>query len=238
MPRTNAAVPSIRPSQASLSLYDRFLAQASIDRLQKLLARYELFKMILDVPGDIVECGVFKGSGIYTWAKLHRVFKPHNEQKIIGFDFFERQRQMPLRHRADRHVLDEHADGWSSREEILENLRVCGIQNVELIAGNVIETTRAYARAHLGARIALLYLDLDTYEATRASLEQLFPLVSPGGIVAFDEYAIRGYGESDAVDAFFRGKRARLRSLPWANTPTAYLIKQEEASCPRKRREP
>ena len=78
-----------QPSKESLSIYDDFLASATPDRLQKILARYELFKMALLVTGDIVECGVFKGSGLYTLAKLQKLFAPNNEKKIVGFDFFE-----------------------------------------------------------------------------------------------------------------------------------------------------
>jgi Macrocin-O-methyltransferase (TylF) len=217
---------SYQPSQNSLAIYDDFLARTSFDRLQKILARYELFKMVMDVPGDIVECGVFKGSGLYTLAKLHRIFKPNNEQKIIGFDFFEKQRDIQFQREDDKKVFDEHESDWSSRDLILQNLAAMGISNVELIAGNVVETTKAYAQKNLGFRISLLYLDVDNYEGSLAILENFFPLISPGGVVAFDEYAYRTYGESDAVDEYFRGKQLKLKSFPWANTPTAYIIKE------------
>ena len=59
-----------------------------------------------------------------------------------------------------------------------------------------------------------------------ACLENLYPLVSTGGLVVFDEYALRSYGESNAVDEFFKGQKVRLRSLPWANTPSAYVVKE------------
>lgn len=215
-----------QPGAGSLSVYDQFLSSASPDRLQKILARYELFKMVMDVPGDIVECGVFKGSGLYTFAKLHRLFMPNNEKRIIGFDFFETSRDMAFAKDKDQEVLLEHATGWSSRATILSKLSGVGIHNVELVAGNVMETTREYAHKHLGFRISLLYLDVDNYEGTKAILEHLYPLVVRGGVVVFDEYACRGYGESDAVDEYFRDKNVAIKSLPWANTPTAYIVKE------------
>ena len=48
-------------SDLGLSVYDEFLRNTDVNRLQKILARYELFRMVMDRPGDIVECGVFKG---------------------------------------------------------------------------------------------------------------------------------------------------------------------------------
>ena len=69
-------------------IYDLFLKETDISRLQKILARYELFRKIIDIPGDICECGVFKGSGLFTWVKLMRLFKPNNNFNVVGFDLF------------------------------------------------------------------------------------------------------------------------------------------------------
>ena len=78
-------------------IYDKFLKETNLSRLQKILARYELFKKILKTPGDICECGVFKGSGIFTWVKLMKLFKPNNNFKVVGFDFFgEKKKKLSL----------------------------------------------------------------------------------------------------------------------------------------------
>ncbi len=210
----------------NLNLYDHFLAETNPDRLQKILLRYELFRMTLEVPGEIVECGVFKGSGIYTWAKFMCLFKPNNGYNIVGFDFFDSDRNMSFKHGDDKKCLDEHQENWATQQEIKDNCSRWGFNNVELIAGNMVDTTSKFRSDNLGTRIALLYIDVDNYEGTMACLENLYPLVTRGGVVAFDEYALRGYGESDAVDEFFREKSVKLKSFPWGNTPTAYFIKE------------
>jgi len=210
----------------NLNLYDEFLARTDIDRLQKIIARYELYKMVMDVPGDIVECGVFKGSGLYTWAKLMRLFRPHNDVRIVGFDFFESDRSIDFQFEQDKDCLDEHKTRWSTQEAILNNCRGWGFDKVDLVAGNVVETTKAFVSNNLGARISLLYIDVDNYEGTIACLENLYPIVSAGGLVVLDEYALRTYGESNAVDEYFKGQSIRFHAIPWANTPTAYIVKE------------
>ena len=55
----------------------------------KLLARTLLFEQVKDVPGDILEFGVFKGTGLLTFLKLKRYLCPNTMKKIVGFDFFE-----------------------------------------------------------------------------------------------------------------------------------------------------
>jgi hypothetical protein len=211
---------------ANLSIYDQFMAGTAPDRLQKILARYELFRMVMDVPGDIVECGVFKGSGLYTWAKLLQLFKPNNEIRLVGFDFFEADRAMQFEHQQDKDCLDEHAENWSTQDVLRKTCAQWGFNKLDLVAGNVVETTKKFVADNLGARISLLYIDVDNYEGALGILRNLYPLVSVGGIVALDEYALRTYGESNAVDEYFKGQKIKLRSIPWANTPTAYIVKE------------
>ena len=41
-------------------IYDKFFEGYRCGKTAKILARYELFRKIIDIPGDICECGVFK----------------------------------------------------------------------------------------------------------------------------------------------------------------------------------
>jgi hypothetical protein len=44
----------------------------------------------MPVKGSIVECGVFKGFGLMSWAKLSAMLEPENfTRRIYGFDTFE-----------------------------------------------------------------------------------------------------------------------------------------------------
>ena len=53
------------------------------------LAKYEIFKQIINVNGSIVECGVFVGGGTMTWLHCSSILEPYNHtRKIIGFDTF------------------------------------------------------------------------------------------------------------------------------------------------------
>src|SRR5579871_3977235 len=49
------------------------------------LAKNELFKHLVDVHGHIVECGVFMGGGLLTWAQLSAIYEPYNHvRRIVG----------------------------------------------------------------------------------------------------------------------------------------------------------
>jgi len=186
-----------------------------------------MFEMALNVPGEIVEGGVFKGAGLMYWAKLVEIFAAGSRKRVIGFDVFAPFRQVPLQAEekdvASRH--DKIAEGISKADiaAIVEEARLA--HRVELVEGDISQTAAAYVAQHYGFRISLLHLDLDTYAGTKAALIAFWPVVSRGGVVVLDEYGIPGMGESQAVDEFFADKEVRPMVVPYAETPTAYLIK-------------
>ncbi len=50
-----------------------FYLSCDITRISKSLAQYELFKLVQDVPGAIVECGVFKGASLVRFAAFREL---------------------------------------------------------------------------------------------------------------------------------------------------------------------
>jgi hypothetical protein len=85
-----------------------------------------------------------------------------------------------------------------------------------------------YVEENSGMRICLMHFDADLYRPTLIALEHLWPLVVPGGVVAFDEYGIPPWeGESKAVDEFFAGRKGvKLERFDWASNPGAYIVKE------------
>src|SRR5258708_10389717 len=116
--------------------------------LKRFLAMYEVFKLALPVKGSIVECGVFKGFGVMSWAKLSAMLEPENyTRRIYAFDTFA---GFPAVHAKDKtSVADVKAGGLyaDSHDELLALIaeydkdRFLGhIAKVQLIKGDVAET--------------------------------------------------------------------------------------------------
>ena len=206
-------------------IYNKFLKDTDTKRLQKILTRYELFRKIMNVPGDICECGVYKGSGIFTWVKLIKLFKPNNDFKVVGFDLFEKKKdKLKFKYKSDKKVQAWHNPGTIKQKELMSQCKKWNFNNIKLYAGDVKKTTKKYVKDSFGSRIALLYLDVDNYDGTLAILENLYKKMSKGGIIVLDEYGLQGHGESEAVDKFFKNKKVKLQSFSWANSPTAFIV--------------
>ena len=56
----------------------------SAHALSKLFARYEIFKMVLNLPGDIVDCGVYRGASLFSCGNLIKIFAPIRKRLLSG----------------------------------------------------------------------------------------------------------------------------------------------------------
>lgn len=198
----------------------------------KLFMRHRLYDMIRHLHGDIVECGVFKGSGLVSWLKMMDMDAPHDIRKVIGFDFFDPAFTEDLTGE-DKIYMEQvfqRCDGMNkcevSEEIIHEKLVNAGISEnkFELVKGDVSITSREYTKKRPGFRIALLYMDLDIESPTYEALVNFWDNVVPGGIIVFDEYAYHVWSEANAVDKFIKEHNLKLNKLD-IKSPTAYIIK-------------
>jgi hypothetical protein len=53
------------------------------------LARYEIVKQTIQIPGHIVEFGSFNGTNLVYMTKILQLLSPHNLKKVFGFDSFK-----------------------------------------------------------------------------------------------------------------------------------------------------
>ncbi len=164
-----------------------------------------------NIPGAIVECGVWKGgavmSSLLTLKKLSA-----NDRDVFLYDTFE---GMPRPGEDDKRCdgealdvgfaekqVDEDSSTWCRAEygEVHNNILSCEypMDRIQFVKGKVEETMPET----LPEQIAVLRLDTDWYESTRHELENLYPLLSPGGVLIIDDYG-HWEGARQAVDEYF-----------------------------------
>ena len=210
--------------------YNYLVESNDVERLKKIFVRYELFKLSSKVPGDIIECGVFKGTGHIFWLKMLNIFDPNSNKKVIGFDTFAKFPETTLKFEkksAKSFLKEANFDKKNIFNNIKKKIKAAKLdKRSELIKGDIVKTSQNYKNKNRGFRISLLHLDLDTYSGTKSALQNFFPLVSKGGVVIFDEYGSRGWGESEAIDEYFKDKKYKIQKTKNSSKPTAFLIKK------------
>ncbi len=206
--------------------------------MKRFLAHYEFFQQIQDLPGDIVELGVYRGGSLMSWANFLEIRNMGDRhKKVIGFDNFKGFGDFDEKDGADVPDVGKKRggfDGGAFEESLRDAIRIFDADRfipykprVVLVKGNIEETVPLYVEENPGLRISLLHFDVDLYRPTLVGLETLWPRVVPGGIVLLDEYGIPPWeGESRAVDEFFAGKKVKIRRLDWCANPGGYVVKE------------
>lgn len=218
------------------SLFDsfhEFLFSTDTKVLGKLIARTLLVEQTKDIPGDIVECGIFKGSGMVSFLKIKKWLAPNALKKVIGFDFLDTESLIKSLSGNDQMRMKElfeerdYTHDSSAEEMIKKTIEGSGFSHAdyELVKGDIAESAKKFTEERPGFKISLLYLDLDLADPTYAALEHLWSRVTKGGIVAFDEYAYHQWSESQGVDKFFEDKDVAIKTLNFM-CPTAYIVKK------------
>lgn len=205
--------------------------------LKRFLAHYEFFRMVVDLPGDIIELGVYRGTSLMSWANFLEIRNMGDRQKqVFGFDNFAGFTSFDEKDGKPDTNVEKELSGFDASvfEEILNDAISIYDKDrfipykprIRLIKGNIEETVPRFVEENPGLRISLLHFDCDLYQPTKVALDAFWPLVVPGGVVLFDEYGIRPWqGESNAVDEFFKGKKIRIRRFDWCPNPGGFIVK-------------
>ena len=205
---------------------NNFYLSCDITRISKILSHYEIYKMIKEVPGEIVECGVFKGASFLRFAMFREIFGNPFSKKIIGFDTFGKFPETNFQDdkKARNKFIDSAGEDSISKDQLFEILNQKNLnRHLNLIEGDITKTVPDYVKTNPELKISLLNLDTDIYEPAVSILEHLYPRITKGGILMLDDYGTHP-GETKAVDEYFQNKNIEIKKFPFAMTP-CYIIK-------------
>jgi len=191
---------------------------------------YSLYKSVEyivknNIPGDFVECGVWKGGSCMLMAMALEKFGDR-ERKIYLYDTYE---GMPKPTEEDiiswngRSVLEKWEEDKSGKkdnfgswavglDEVKENISRINYPRTNLIfvPGDVAETLKKVKPEN----ISLLRLDTDWYASTVEELETLYPLLVEKGVLIIDDYG-HFDGARKAVDEYFQNRTILLNRIDY-----------------------
>jgi O-methyltransferase len=158
---------------------------------QNLKLLYDLVSEVIkrQLPGDIVECGVWNGgsAAIMGVASMEDTL----EKKTRGIWLFDSFEGLPPPGDQDGDLERQaYFPGWNKGnvELVQEVFGKFGYpsENLKIVPGWFNETI---IREPI-EKIAILHIDADWYESVKTVLELLYPRVVPGGFVVLDDYGL------------------------------------------------
>jgi macrocin-O-methyltransferase TylF-like protien len=211
---------------AKLRNFSKFVPRQN---LALFLAKNEIFKHLLDVHGHIIECGVFVGGGLLTWAQLSAIYEPYNHvRRIVGFDTFAGFPSLAKQDKPQQGAETDFAkvgglavagieEDIKRATELYDLNRPIGhIPRVEIVKGDASKTIPGYVGENRHLVVALLHLDFDLYEPTVAALNAFLPRMPKGAVIVFDELNQKQWpGETLAVLDTVGIRNLRIRRFPF-----------------------
>jgi hypothetical protein len=171
-----------------------------------------------DIEGDFVECGVWRGGSVMAMARKLAALDAA-DRTLWLYDTYEGMTSPTSADveattgtaAAQMLATTEVGDGnnvWcvAGIEDVTSNLASTGYpqDRLRFVQGDVAQTLLEPGPE----KIALLRLDTDWYESTKAELEILYPRLVPGGVCILDDYG-HWAGARKAVDEYFEANGPR-----------------------------
>jgi hypothetical protein len=164
-----------------------------------------------NIPGDFVECGVWKGGSMMAIAEtlkylnvtdrhlyLYDTFAGMTDPTADDVDQLDRDAASQLQQ--DLHQKTASVVwAYSGLAEVKSNIASTKYPSefIHFIEGDILQTIPAT----IPKQIALLRLDTDWYASTKHEMEHLFPILASKGILIVDDYGF-WKGSRKAVDEY------------------------------------
>jgi len=205
---------------------ENFSKYISRQTTARYLALYEIFKLVLNIQGDIIEGGVNWGGGLMWFAQLSASLEPVNfQRRIVGFDTFsgfagisenDSKTSRNTEMKKGGFAADSHEDLLYNIELFNKNRFIGHIPKVLLVKGDVAETMPAFLKSNPQQIVSLLHLDFDLYEPTKIALEHFLPRMPKGSVIVFDELNNLSWpGETVAVLEGLNVSKIEIRRFPF-----------------------
>lgn len=223
-PDGDLSVIDIKMEKVFNGIYEkcRLYTMTSIERMYAL---YKVVQYIVKnhIPGDIVECGVWKGGSsmlcaltlvgmrdtqknIYMYDTYSGMTKP-TEKDIDCFCAAGYERPSALERWETNQREDINAWAFSPLDEVKNNMFSTKFPKEKIVfaKGKVEDTIPSI----IPEKIALLRLDTDWYDSTYHELTHLFPKLSIGGVIIIDDYG-HWLGAKEAVDRYLKENSIKI----------------------------
>jgi hypothetical protein len=215
--------PLISKDELFMEIY-RKCQNYTMTSVERMYALYKAVQYIVDskLPGDFVECGVWRGGSAMLMAHTLLALGDKS-RKIYLYDTFEGMSEPT---KQDYKIANEDLraiDKWKREQrETHNNWDFSPLHEVtfRMVSTGYPEDKMVFIKGKVEdsipnsvpSKIALLRLDTDWYESTKHELNHLFPLLESNGVLIIDDYGSWA-GSKKATDEYFSRRSILLHRI-------------------------
>jgi O-methyltransferase len=167
----------------------------------RLYELWSLLEELADVPGSVLEVGVWRGgSGSLMAQRAAALGFPDTVYLCDTWEGVVKTGEVDTYYRDGKH--DD-----TSREIVESLVQRLGLSNVELLQGIFPDDTASRVEAE---EFRLCHIDVDVYQSASDVLDWVWPRLSRGGVVVYDDY---GFPACPGITRFVDEQRGRSDRL-------------------------
>ena len=200
--------------------------------MSRLLFLNFIYQKILSVQGIIMDLGTHMGQNAVVFETLRAIYEPYNYQrKVVAFDTFTGFAGATEQDGAMADVNGMYATPVGY-EHTLEDLLaahealhpISHVKKYEVVAGDVSVTVPEYIKQNPETIISLAFFDLDLYQPTFDTINNIKGRLTKGSVLVFDQlnYSTAPGETLAVVDALGLGNVA-IQRFPYCSK-VSYIV--------------
>ena len=203
--------------------------------LVKFLVLNDIYERIKDIPGALLEFGIWWGQNLVLLENLRAIHEPFNKQRTSSAS-------TPSTATRTSRTRTSRPTSWSTTPTHARRLSRLPGQllavhegsnafghvrgNHRLIDGDAEVTVPRYFKDHPETIVAMAFFDIGVYRPTKAALETITPALVPGSVLVFDELTWPGApGEAIAFKEVLGGSSYKIEKSRYYPSKAIVTIK-------------
>jgi O-methyltransferase len=167
-------------------------------------------KAVLELEGDLIECGVWKGISSYAGIKYSEFLREKGDKFFYLMDSWEGLNEDLLTKEESvnyaRKKVDKYTNIFPEVTKTFGNMT-----NVKLIKGFIPDSLSQVS----SLKISYLHIDMNCVAPEMAAIDYFWDKLVPGAIIVLDDYGFQGHqAQKTAFDRFCHEKTSEVLTLP------------------------
>lgn len=187
--------------------------------LARFLSLVRAFEATQQISGHVADFGTYKGGSFFTLAKLVKIFEPHSNTQVHGFDWFKGQLPGPNDHPAN---LGKYVSEKALLESLIEKQGLSGVMKLHDI--DLVNQFRPFLDENPWLFFRLAFIDCGIEDVLNSTVNQVWERMLPGGMLILDHFN-HEVSPTESAIALAATTGRIVQQFSFSRSPTAFIVK-------------
>jgi hypothetical protein len=187
--------------------------------LARFLSLFKAFEATQHISGHLGDFGTYKGGSFFTLAKLVRIFEPHSNTQVHGFDWFKGQAPGPNDHSINQ---GKYVSEKKLLEDLIDKQDLSGLMKLHDM--DLVNDFGKFMSQNPWLYFRLAFIDCGIEDVLDATIKPVWERLLPGGILILDHFN-HEVSPTETVIALAATSGREVQNFSFSRSPTAFIVK-------------